>query len=105
MYVNSKKSNQNNEIQIVELPYIMPINDKMNTVDAYENLMFDTLLGDQTNFIHWTELVYSWLFIDEIEKVWSYKQPDSTNYKVEENEPKESDDLLEKDGLSWWNES
>ena len=83
----------------------MPINDKMNTVDAYENLMFDTLLGDQTNFIHWIELVYSWLFIDEIEKVWSYKQPDSTNYKVEENEPKESDDLLEKDGLSWWNES
>lgn len=51
----------------------MPINDKMNTVDAYENLMFDTLLGEQTNFIHWTELVYSWLFIDEIEKVWSYK--------------------------------
>lgn len=77
IYVNSKKSNQNNEIQIVELPYIMPINDKMNTIDAYENLMFDTLLGDQTNFIHWTELVYFCLFIDEIEKVWSYKQPDS----------------------------
>ena len=71
IYVNSKKSNQNNEIQIVELPYIMPINDKMNTIDAYENLMFDTLLGDQTNFIHWTELVYFCLFIDEIEKVWS----------------------------------
>lgn len=48
--------------------------------------------------------MYSWLFIDEIEKVWSYKQPDYTNYKAEENEPKKSDDLLEKDGLSWWNE-
>lgn len=104
LYVNSKKSNQNNEMQIVDLSYIMPINDKMNTVDAYENLMFDTLLGDQTNFTHWTELVHSWLFIDEIEKVWSYKQPNFPNYKAGENGPKESDELLEKDGLSWWNE-
>ncbi|GEP84679.1 glucose-6-phosphate 1-dehydrogenase [Staphylococcus piscifermentans] len=101
--VNGKKSDQNNEMQSVKLPYTMPINDKMNTVDAYENLIFDVLLGDQTNFTHWDELMYSWLFIDEIEKVWSYEQPNFPNYKAGTNGPEESDELLERDGLSWWN--
>lgn len=90
-------------MQSVKLPYTMPINDKMNTVDAYENLIFDVLLGDQTNFTHWDELMYSWLFIDEIEKVWSYEQPNFPNYKAGTNGPEESDELLERDGLSWWN--
>ena len=54
--VNGKKSNQNNEMQKVKLPYTMPIKDKMNTVDAYENLIYDTLIGEQTNFTHWEEL-------------------------------------------------
>ena len=54
--VNGKKSNQNNEMQKVKLPYTMPIKDKMNTVDAYENLIYDALIGEQTNFTHWEEL-------------------------------------------------
>ena len=50
--VNGKKSNQNNEMQKVKLSYTMPIKDKMNTVDAYENLIYDTLIGEQTKFTH-----------------------------------------------------
>ena len=57
--VNGKKSNQNNEMQKVKLPYTMPIKDKMNTVDAYENLIYDALIGEQTNFTHWEELKHS----------------------------------------------
>ena len=48
----------------------MPIKDKMNTVDAYENLIYDALIGEQTNFTHWEELKHSWKFIDDIENVW-----------------------------------
>lgn len=54
--VNGKKSNQNNEMQKVKLSYTMPIKDKMNTVDAYENLIYDILIGEQTKFTHWEEL-------------------------------------------------
>ena len=31
---------------------------KMNTVDAYENLIYDTLIGEQTKFTHWEELKF-----------------------------------------------
>lgn len=54
--VNGKISNQNNEMQKVKLSYTMPIKDKMNTVDAYENLIYDILIGEQTKFTHWEEL-------------------------------------------------
>ena len=53
----------------MKLPYTMPIKDKMNTVDAYENLIYDTLIGEQTKFTHWEELKFL-KFIDDIENVW-----------------------------------
>ena len=101
--VNGKKSNQNNEMQKVKLSYTMPIKDKMNTVDAYENLIYDTLIGEQTNFTHWEELKHSWKFIDDIENVWKQEQPQFPNYASGSYGPKESEKLLSEDGLNWWN--
>ena len=31
----------------MKLPYTMPIKDKMNTVDAYENLIYDALMENK----------------------------------------------------------
>ncbi|WP_438830265.1 glucose-6-phosphate dehydrogenase [Staphylococcus cohnii] len=101
--VNGKKSNQNDEMQVVKLPYIMPTKDKMNTVDAYENLIYDVLIGDQTNFSHWEELMYSWKFIDKIKSVWNEEPPAFPNYKSGSYGPNESEKLLDRDGLNWWN--
>ena len=101
--VNGKKSNQNNEMQKVKLPYTMPIKDKMNTVDAYENLIYDALIGEQTNFTHWEELKHSWKFVDDIENVWKQEQPQFPNYASGSYGPKESEKLLSEDGLNWWN--
>jgi len=101
--VNGKKSNQNDGMQVVKLPYIMPTKDKMNTVDAYENLIYDVLIGDQTNFSHWEELMYSWKFIDKIKSVWNEEPPAFPNYKSGSYGPNESEKLLDRDGLNWWN--
>ncbi|WP_240921797.1 hypothetical protein [Jeotgalicoccus sp. S0W5] len=55
-----RESDQDEEMQVVKLPYIMSTKDRMNTVDAYENLTYYVLIGDQSNFSHWEELMYSW---------------------------------------------
>lgn len=104
--VNGKKrgENQGNENEKVQLPYIMPTSDKMNTVDAYENLIYDALMGDQTNFTHWEELMNTWKYIDQIEAVWADNKPNFPNYPSGSYGPKASDALLEKDGYQWWND-
>jgi len=102
--VNGKKSNQNNEMQKVKLPYTMPIKDKMNTVDAYENLLFDCLKGDATNFTHWEELKSTWKFVDAIQDQWTMVEPCFPNYEAGTNGPLESDLLLSRDGNHWWDD-
>ena len=45
-----EKNIQGIDTEPVQLSYAMSAQDKMNTVDAYENLLFDCLKGDATNF-------------------------------------------------------
>lgn len=82
----------------------MSAQDKMNTVDAYENLLYDALNGDATNFTHWEELKSTWKFVDSISDAWSKFEPEFPNYKAGTNGPLESDLLLSRDGLKWWDD-
>ncbi len=75
----------------------------MNTPEAYEKLIHDCLLGDATNFAHWDEVALSWNFVDSISETWAANKILSPNYESGSMGPKESDDLLAKDGLHWWN--
>ena len=60
LHLNAKKNIQGIDTEPVQLSYAMSAQDKMNTVDAYENLLFDCLKGDATNFTHWEELKSTW---------------------------------------------
>src|SRR5699024_12838815 len=60
LHLNTKKNVQGIETEPVQLSYAMSAQDKMNTVDAYENILFDYLNGDATNFTHWKELKSTW---------------------------------------------
>ena len=63
LHLNAKKNIQGIDTEPVQLSYAMSAQDKMNTVDAYENLLFDCLKGDATNFTHWEELKSTWKFV------------------------------------------
>ena len=67
--------------------------------DAYERLLLDIILGDQTLFLGQVE--ESWKFIDPIEKVWQSGKPKLTTYRPGSWGPKEADDLIERDGHQW----
>ncbi|OIS62526.1 hypothetical protein A4A37_21630 [Bacillus subtilis] len=77
--------------------------DKNQVVDAYESLICDALIGNQTNFVPWKELKQSWEFIDYISTEWRKSNVTIPQYKPGSFGPKESDQLLKQDNFEWWN--
>lgn len=104
IHLNGKKYVQGIETEPVQLSYAMSAQDKMNTVDAYENLLYDVLKGDATNFTHWEELKSTWKFVDSIQQAWDHFVPEFPNYESGTNGPLDSDLLLSRDGFKWWND-
>ncbi|MCY8109231.1 glucose-6-phosphate dehydrogenase [Bacillus spizizenii] len=103
LYLNAKKLGGAAHAQPIKLDYCSNCNDELNTPEAYEKLIHDCLLGDATNFAHWDEVALSWNFVDSISETWAANKILSPNYESGTMGPKESDDLLAKDGLHWWN--
>jgi glucose-6-phosphate 1-dehydrogenase len=71
-----------------------------NTPDAYERLLYDVTIGDQTLFTSWDMVKYSWKIIDKIAKSWEHGKVSS--YNPGSWGPKEADRLIEKDGRKWY---
>jgi glucose-6-phosphate 1-dehydrogenase len=67
--------------------------------EAYERLILDVLIGDATLFPRNDEVEASWVVIDPLEDFWAGKDP--YLYRAGEWGPKESDDMLERDGRAW----
>ncbi|MCY8691611.1 glucose-6-phosphate dehydrogenase, partial [Bacillus spizizenii] len=101
LYLNAKKLGGAAHAQPIKLDYCSNCNDELNTPEAYEKLIHDCLLGDATNFAHWDEVALSWNFVDSISETWAANKILSPNYESGSMGPKESDDLLAKDGLHW----
>ncbi|MCY7833843.1 glucose-6-phosphate dehydrogenase, partial [Bacillus spizizenii] len=99
LYLNAKKLGGAAHAQPIKLDYCSNCNDELNTPEAYEKLIHDCLLGDATNFAHWDEVALSWNFVDSISETWAANKILSPNYESGTMGPKESDDLLAKDGL------
>ena len=71
-----------------------------NTPDAYERLLYDIIVGDQTLFTSWEMVEHSWEIVDKISKAW--KKEKVVSYRAGSWGPKESDHLIEKDNRKWY---
>ena len=69
--------------------------------DAYERLLLDIVLGDQSLFLSQDIIEESWKVIDPIRQVWDSGKPKLSLYKPGSWGPKEAADLIEKDGRQW----
>jgi glucose-6-phosphate 1-dehydrogenase len=67
--------------------------------EAYERLILDVLLGDSTLFPRNAEVEASWRVIDPLEEYWKDNPP--AKYRAGEWGPKESDEMLARDGRAW----
>ncbi len=69
--------------------------------DAYERLLLDTITGDASLFTRADEVETAWGIIDPILQVWESQKQPLTMYEPGSWGPKESDELLARDGRSW----
>jgi glucose-6-phosphate 1-dehydrogenase len=69
--------------------------------EAYERLLMDVMLGDQSLFLAQDIVEESWKIIDPIREVWQSGKPPLVTYKTGSWGPKEADDLIKKDGRQW----
>lgn len=71
---------------------------------GYERLLFDCMIGDATLFQRADMVEAGWRIVSPIQDVWSaIPARDFPNYESGSWGPKESDQLLERDGRAWKN--
>lgn len=99
--LNGKEAGDGFEIDPVKLEYRHPTDVVANSPEAYEKLILDALKGDATNFTHWDEVSQSWRIVDVIREAWDKETSPIPTYKAGSMGPKESFDLLERDGREW----
>lgn len=99
--LNAKRVGQGTELKNLRMHHILDEKTQANSPEAYERLLLDSLNGDPTNFTHWKEVEQSWRYVDQIRKFWDQDASDLLTYDAGTMGPKESYELLEKDGFSW----
>ena len=71
------------------------------TPEAYERLLLDAMVGDPTLFIRTDEVEQAWRIVDPILTTWAEHDAPLAQYPAGSWGPKESDQLLERDGKQW----
>ncbi|MGO4106107.1 glucose-6-phosphate dehydrogenase [Paenibacillus sp. YAF4_2] len=70
--------------------------------EAYENLIYDALVGNPTFFAHWDEVELAWAWVQPILDAFHDNQVPLHSYEAGSNGPAEADALLAEDGFHWW---
>jgi glucose-6-phosphate 1-dehydrogenase len=104
--LNAKPHGDNMNLLPIDMSFCNNCQNEVNSPEAYEKLISDSLLGNATYFTRWDEVALSWEFIDSISNAWSKEsQSAPALYPSGSMGPKEADELLEKDGFTWWDPS
>ena len=70
--------------------------------DAYETLLLDVLLGDQTLFMRRDQIEAAWKIVDPITDVWDVtRPPDFPDYPAGSWGPEDAQALIARDGYTW----
>jgi glucose-6-phosphate 1-dehydrogenase len=87
------------EVRDVSMDFLYGAAFTESSPEAYERLILDVLLGDQTLFPRNEEVDASWRVIDPLEEFWAGTTPHK--YRAGEWGPKAADDMLARDGRVW----
>jgi glucose-6-phosphate 1-dehydrogenase len=87
------------EVRDVSMDFLYGESFTESSPEAYERLILDVLLGDQTLFPRNEEVDASWRVIDPLERFWADTTP--SKYRSGEWGPVAADDMLARDGRVW----
>ena len=99
--MNGKVPGGQLNIKSVELDFLYSQAFHTEAPEAYERLIFDAMLGDQTLFIRGDEVEAAWTIIDPIEQGWQESKLPPQQYAPGSWGPQRSMDLIELDGRRW----
>ncbi|MCL4321104.1 MAG: glucose-6-phosphate dehydrogenase [Deltaproteobacteria bacterium] len=92
------------DIEPVNMVFNYKSSFKLSPPDAYERLLYDIIIGDQTLFARYDDMLIAWQLITSIINGWSKIEPPAfPNYEAGSWGPKEADDLINADGRFWNN--
>ena len=69
--------------------------------EAYERLILDAMLGDQTLFTRTDEVEEQWSLVDAIVAAWRRDRPAFPNYAAGTWGPVSANELIQRDGRAW----
>jgi len=95
----AKKPGLTTQLEPVDMEFCYKTSFNQPRPDAYERLLMDIIVGDQTLFIG--QVGQSWKIIDPIREVWDSNKPNLAIYKPGTWGPQEAEDLIKEDGREW----
>jgi glucose-6-phosphate 1-dehydrogenase len=99
--IGAKVPGQGMAIRTVHMDFLYGGAFREGLPDAYERLILDAMLGDQTLFTRSDEIEEQWSLVDAIVAFWQRDRPSFPNYAAGTWGPASSDELLHRDGRSW----
>lgn len=98
---NAKYPGYEMKLHPATMEFCHPCEFEMNTPEAYETLVYEIMLGDQTLFTRWNGVEASWKYIDPVIKIAKNRKKEFPNYRAGSFGPEEADRLLKQDGRQW----
>jgi glucose-6-phosphate 1-dehydrogenase len=90
------------EIRPVTMDFTYGAAFSSDTPDAYETLMLDAMLGDQSLFTRADEVEAAWAIVTPIHEAWlDSPPPEFPNYPAGSWGPEEAEELIERDDRRW----
>jgi glucose-6-phosphate 1-dehydrogenase len=99
--LNAKVPGGQLNIKSVALEFLYKTAFHVEPPEAYERLIYDCMMGDQTLFIRGDEAEAAWAVIDPIESYWARSKTPPQEYKPGIWGPQKAMDLIELDGRRW----
>ena len=103
--LNGKVPGGQMSIKSVALDFSYKETFQVDPPDAYERLIQDSMLGDQTLFIRADEVDAAWSVIDPIEAAWAASKNVPETYEPGTWGPPKAQQLIERDGRRWLHSS
>lgn len=100
-----KKPGYGKELEEVDMSFCYRDSFKGHLPEAYDRLLLDCLMGDQSLFTRADEVESSWAFVEPILTYWSgQRPPEFPNYQGGSWGPRVGDELMDADGRRWWSD-
>jgi glucose-6-phosphate 1-dehydrogenase len=89
------------QIRTVHMDFLYGGAFRTDLPDAYERLLLDAMLGDQTLFTRSDEVEEQWALVDAMIAAWQRDRPAFPNYAAGTWGPAAADELMHRDGREW----